>query len=330
MPLNEPDNSIPYDLILLFRTGELSHEESIRLDKWIQSNPENQDYMDDILEIQELGSELEIYQSLDPLKSWENFEKKLKGEEEIQFEKAKSRSFVLNPWALSIAASSLLMALFLGFYFHGTVLQTRSGQILSKRFPDGTFIRLDPNSRIYAGPGFWVSPRKWVMEYGEVYFSVNHNSRDPFLVRIGEDKIEDLGTRFQITKDSIHEIVEVISGKVSFYRKHNPGFLKVLGPGNIFKMDIASGQFLTQIHTDSLPQVSLKSFQFLNSNLGEVVGQIERSYQVEIEFSSPEILSRKITGSYNNPSADSLLRQIALTLNLKLSKTEKGFLLSQR
>jgi len=329
MNSNEYTQYIPYDLIIQVGTGEISEGDRGILNSWIEHNPKNREVFNEILEIHSLTGSLDIYQKLDSEKSWKNLE--IKMDENLSGKKIrKAQSIIknLNPWVLTLAASLVLFIFFSLAFFHFEELKTNTQGSLTKTFEDGTRITLKGNSAIRFRRPFWGSPRSIEMKYGDILYSVHHDNQKPFLVILGNEKVEDLGTQFQIKKDKNSEKIEVFSGKIAFYA---PNFISpevlLAGENLVFNSDL--GKVESFIKRDSMPGEESKSFRFLNSRLGEVALEIEKAYHVQIQFERPEIQVRKLTGSYTNSSPDSLLNQIGLTLNLKISKTQTGFLLSK-
>ena len=60
-----------------------------------------------------------------------------------------------------------------------------------------------------------------VLARGEALFNIRHNPQRPFVVRLGKDRIQDLGTVFNVVRDHRTLKVEVVEGAVRFRRGGN-------------------------------------------------------------------------------------------------------------
>ncbi|WP_454886914.1 FecR family protein [Sphingomonas oryzagri] len=71
-------------------------------------------------------------------------------------------------------------------------------------------------------------PHLATLDRGEALFDVKHDEAHPFAVKVGEDEVQDVGTRFDITRDPAGTRVAVAEGMVVY----NPKAEAVrLGPG---------------------------------------------------------------------------------------------------
>jgi transmembrane sensor len=72
------------------------------------------------------------------------------------------------------------------------------------------------------------NPHRATLDRGEALFDVTHNEAHPFAVKIGSDEVQDVGTRFDVTRDATGTRVAVAEGMVVY----NPKAEAVrLGPG---------------------------------------------------------------------------------------------------
>ena len=95
---------------------------------------------------------------------------------------------------------------------------TAAGEHRTVRLADGSVVTLNGNSRIWmAGAG----AREVELVRGEALFTIRHNPRQPFVLRLGEDRVEDLGTVFNVVRDDGGLRVEVADGAVRFRRGGN-------------------------------------------------------------------------------------------------------------
>jgi transmembrane sensor len=121
----------------------------------------------------------------------------------------------------AMAAAALVVTLCAGAYYanltgyapwSGEVYATRIGQHQSVRLADGTKMELNTNTRLRQI--MTRASRTVMLEQGEAYFEVTHDSSRPFVVYAGNRKITDIGTRFSVRRDGEKLEVIVAEGRV--------------------------------------------------------------------------------------------------------------------
>ena len=68
---------------------------------------------------------------------------------------------------------------------------------------------------------------------------------------------------------------------------------------------------------------------FEQTNLAEVIAELQRVYDVSIELSNPALGQMTITGAFQNKPIESVLASICLTLNLQNRKEGGKYLIFQ-
>ncbi len=77
---------------------------------------------------------------------------------------------------------------------------------------DGSIVELNTDTQLRATVN--AKERRIVLEQGEAYFQVVHDSARPFVVLVGDRRITDLGTKFSVRRDGDRVAVVVTEGKV--------------------------------------------------------------------------------------------------------------------
>jgi transmembrane sensor len=90
---------------------------------------------------------------------------------------------------------------------------TAKGQSRDIVLPDGSRIELGADSNIQIV--YRRRSRGVKLTAGEAYFKVKHDAARPFLVSVGDTRIRDLGTEFDVRRDKDQLMVSVAEGKVS-------------------------------------------------------------------------------------------------------------------
>lgn len=151
---------------------------------------------------------------------------------------------------------------------------------------DGTLVQLNAGSRI-AFPSFFNNTAREVFLQGEAYFVVAHNESKPFVVNIGDLKINVLGTKFNVTAYGYDKDISTVllEGKVSIRENSKFGFAKkevVLRPNQKASFNKTEKTILVVDEPDANNYIAWTEgwFQFRQENLVEVLKRLERYYNV--------------------------------------------------
>lgn len=168
----------------------------------------------------------------------------------------------------------------------------RSGQY-QVRLPDGSKVWLNSESQIEFPSAFITDERK-VKVKGEAYFEIAKDPAKPFRVEVEDSEIEALGTAFNINTHIYKGKVKTIltEGKI---RVSSQGASRSILPG----YEVVSGQGGVEVAEADLEEaVAWKEgyFYFNSKRLSEVLDDIARWYDVEIDIRIPLSNKRYIGG----------------------------------
>jgi len=198
-----------------------------------------------------------------------------------------------------------------------TVRTPRGGQY-EVALPDGSRVWLNAASSITYPAAFNAGERR-VMLTGEAYFEIaslwRNNKKVPFVVETDRQKIEVLGTRFNVNAydDETGIKTTLIEGKVKVTTENETVILK---PNQQFNLD-AEG--ISTKKVDVEPAIDWKNgdFLFADEDLKSVMRKIARWYNVEVIYDSEipeESLSGQISRSRN---LSEVLRMLELSGDTK-------------
>jgi len=188
-----------------------------------------------------------------------------------------------------------------GEALYNTLSTPRGGQY-QLELPDGSRVWLNAASSITYPTSF--TGRERIVEItGEAYFEVVHNEKIPFKVKAGDQLIEDIGTAFNVnayTNEPARKTT-LIEGavKIAYHDE-----IQTLRPGQ--QSVIEKNQMVVVDHADTESAVAWKNgyFHFRDASLEDLMRQIARWYDVEIEYRGT-IPERKFGGEisrHNNAS----------------------------
>ena len=194
--------------------------------------------------------------------------------------------------------------------------------------PDGSVIRLDPQSRI-AYPADFGKENRMVSLTGDAFFSIKRDTAHPFLVYAGETVTKVLGTSFRINaRENAPEIVvTVASGKVSVFTKHDfeeekagpvqSGVILTTNQEAVFLKEHAQ---LSKRPVEVPEKIEIPGrqtlFDFDNTPLGDVFALLTEAYGIEIVYDTAQLADRTLTVSLEDEPLYEKLDVICKTMRL--------------
>ncbi|HEU0227000.1 MAG TPA: FecR domain-containing protein [Arachidicoccus soli] len=152
-------------------------------------------------------------------------------------------------------------------------LTTPIGRQQKLKLSDGTLVWLNAGSSIHF-PLLFNKDIREVEITGEVYFEVVHKRKQPFIVKAGNQEIQDLGTHFDVNayRDESSIKTTLLEGRVQVNRQLlEPG--QQYSNGKITKVDAGA----------SIAWVS-GYFQFERADIKTIMRQIARWYNVKVNY----------------------------------------------
>jgi ferric-dicitrate binding protein FerR (iron transport regulator) len=159
----------------------------------------------------------------------------------------------VRSWLIAGTAAAFLIVVCIGIFGRSEndkaetmlVLFTRKRSHSNLRFPDGTSVVLNENSRISYNADFGKVRREIILE-GEAYFDVARNPGIPLIIHAGNVDIKVLGTSFNVKAYPLDKGVEtsLIRGMVEVSSKRSPERKVLLRPNEKVTIPMSEG-----IHT---------------------------------------------------------------------------------
>lgn len=200
-------------------------------------------------------------------------------------------------------------------------IQTPRGGQYQVVLPDGTKVWLNAASSLKY-PEVFVGNTRNVELTGEAYFEVSKNKAMPFHVKSKFQDVEVLGTHFNINSylDERNIKTTLLEGSV---KVSNSKSVRILKPGQQSIAGISENssiQLASEVDTDDETAWKNGLFQFNNSDLKIILTQLERWYDIKIDYTSiPDkryngMISRKVKLS-------EVLKMLEKTGNIKFEVT---------
>jgi len=185
---------------------------------------------------------------------------------------------------------------------------------------------LNAKSKVSYGEGFGKTTRE-VFLTGEAYFEVTHNANVPFIVHTEEADIKVLGTKFNVRNYSNEHRMEaaLLTGSIELTLHTDEQHKILLKPSDkiIVKKEAAGDAAITpdtgnkkvELTSIKMQDSVIVETSWLNDKMAfydkpfsEIALDLERQFDVTIEFKNKDISGYKYTGVYDEARAEDILK----------------------
>lgn len=316
------DQSKYLNLIAQHLSNSLSAEEQKELSIWVEADPSNKALMEEVSSLWKLTNEDDGSFEVNPEAAWDKIEPKLALAETDATEEVKT--IKLSPWSnlLKIAAAALILLAAAWWVFQPTTpineewiaVNSLSEQGKVVLLPDGSKITLNENTTVKYMASF--SPRQVLLE-GEGFFEVEKDPANPFEVLGQKSKTVVLGTSFNVRAYPQEEEVEVtvVTGKVAFQAQEKIEEVEILLPGDaaFFKKEALLVE-RNSTKPENATSWKTKTLNFNSTPMKEVVKNLERHFNIEIQIRNNDILNCHFSGDFNQPNLKETIEVISYAI----------------
>jgi ferric-dicitrate binding protein FerR (iron transport regulator) len=203
---------------------------------------------------------------------------------------------------------------------YNTISTPRGGQY-QLIFTDGTKVWLNAASSLRFPTNFEGKERKVELS-GEAYFEVAKNKAMPFKVKVNKMEVEVLGTHFNINSYEDESTIRttLLEGSVRINQNKNTGILK---PGQQAQTDqFGAIKIINDADLEEAIAWKEEKFQFGRADIHEVMRQVARWYDVNIEYKGT--VSSHFGGTISrNASLSQVLDMLHLTGKVKFEVKDR-------
>ena len=330
--------SYNYNILLdkYFR-GTATTEEFDALEKWIAQSPENQNLFDNAtILFEQLNSDEDTVNTFDLQKAEEKFKNHIQSSvKQKNTKNIRPKTYFWTGIAASITV--LFFITYIGWKHIQTVddneiAYTTSSNTLHKILPDSTVITLSKNSKVrYCKKE--AGQKQIIKLQGEASIDIAPKESGKVIIDAGDVYIQDIGTAFTVSAYPNEKIVtvKVNEGSVNLYTKEDKGINLTAGETGTYNK--STKQFEKAI-AQEVPQTKTQGEQteiieFKNKSLNTVIQDINRKYNTNIYINDHSLDDQKITAAFSDESLDVVLEIISEAMNIKVTKTTKGYLLEK-
>lgn len=320
------------ELLKKYLTGNLTPEESETIRLFMEAEPANREYLEQMEQIWKSSGNIREFQSIDAAKDWNSLRKRF-GFSKQPEEHHPSRQIRRMTFRIMRVAALILLVFastFLIYYYTGNgrlskmdwITVYASGQREEITLPDGSKISLNTGSRLDY-PAEFKGLKRAVKLEGEAFFDVARNEEKTFIVIVADEaSTEVLGTSFHLKEDTVKRrvLLNVLTGKVAFYPKGKKKQALVLGKDE--HAEYHNGHIQQQVSFDlNFLSWKTRTLTFDNAPLPQVLKQLGKHYHKEFHIMDTELATLALTGTYKNQKIDNVLQEISLVLDIAFEET---------
>ncbi|HEY8955927.1 FecR family protein, partial [Chitinophaga sp.] len=236
---------------------------------------------------------------------------------EIRKQAIKQRPRV-TAWRMAAALLLLLGAVALYFVLRPpghksaplVIRQTTTG-IYRDTLPDHSLVVLNNHSSIKYLPG----ETRQIQLTGEAWFNVTSDPLKPFIVSVGDLRIEVLGTAFNVRQLPGAIEIAVSSGAVKVSRGDTAITVRA---GQQLSYDISTQRFsMVNTFNPNETGYATRVFNFENASLKEIIAQLEKAYGIKVTLENERLGNCTMSSAFENKPIQYVFEVISITLNVQ-------------
>ncbi|UZO80145.1 FecR domain-containing protein [Aquimarina sp. ERC-38] len=310
--MNENYSNINDTTLYRYLEESTSAQEKTQVENWIESSDTNRAQFEEVKKIWELSTITEDFEQLDTDTSWNSVQQRILEKEGLHGKKSKFSML----WKVA-AVLILLFSVSIPFlYNRSTTLVADS----TKEFvlPDNSQVWLKKGSQLTYHKTFNDATREVALE-GEGYFIVKKNKEKPFSIQLGPTTTTVLGTEFNLKKQDQTDMVSLtlIEGSVQFA---NDKESKLIKPGETITTTSNGKLSVSSTSNPNVDSWRTKILKFEQTELSQVIQNIVNTYDTKIEIANKELLSCKLTATFEKQSIDEVIEALVLLYQFSVEK----------
>jgi transmembrane sensor len=202
--------------------------------------------------------------------------------------------------ATGFAVAALGAVMLYQFLPRYTTYSTAIGGHKTLALGDGSQVELNTDTVVRVAD---VSgQRKVVLEKGEAFFQVKHDSNRPFIVMAQGHRITDLGTKFLVRENEDQTEIALVEGRARFDDKDRDGKLRslVLAPGDVVSATADSVSLTRKTVALLGNELGWRRgvLVFKHTVLGEAVEEFNRYNARKLVIADPAVARLEIRGTF--------------------------------
>jgi transmembrane sensor len=210
--------------------------------------------------------------------------------------------------------------------------RTAIGGIKAVPMKDGSTVTLNTDSNIRVALS--DTERRVDLDKGEAFFEVAKDLHRPFVVRVGDERVIAVGTKFSVRREADDVRVIVTEGHVRVERAvaHQQAAAALLSKGSV----AVAGAAGVLVQDEALPDVEerlswrLGFVVFHETRLSDAVAELNRYNERQIAIDDPALGLMRIGGHFRSNNAEGFVRLLAEALPIRVENKDDRIVLHQQ
>jgi len=245
------------------------------INSWLRLSSDNQEDIDLLDSIWEASADYEPTVDFDTTQALSKFKNSINTQPTPEIIKLKPRFSGILKFAASLTVFAVASFFVLNMLSPKSIANNGS-DISVVSLEDGSKLWLSPNTELEYDKNFNKDHR--TMEFaGKAFFDVAKNADLPFIVNMGDQSIEVLGTSFNLTYRGEDVILEVLTGVVKFRDSKNQENIAKAGQSIAYDAALNTAS-LSEIQSANTFSWKERSLSFNSTPLKQVFIDLENYY----------------------------------------------------
>ncbi len=316
---------VDWELLASYLSGNATDLERIKVQKWLGESEANKTTFQKAEKVWNASQNAE-FANVNVGTAWNKVNSKAGLTRAIHPRFISGTSF---QYLLRIAAILTIgfIAWFLIRNFNTSIIVTSGQSVKQLALNDGSQVTLNHSSQFQYPKKFKGNTREVFLK-GEAFFNIARNPQKPFIIHTENTQIKVLGTSFNVHSD-IAGNVEVIvnTGTVSVTSEKTKQNV-VLHKDEKAVFNAAKSEISKGMNTDmNYLSWKTKKFIFHEAVLKDVFDKIESVYNIRFIVKNSGLNNCRLTATYDNLSADEIVKMLGLTFGLKISWQSNAYVI---
>ena len=211
-----------------------------------------------------------------------------------------------------------------------TVYDAPAGQTRDLQLSDGTKVRLNAGSRISVHID--QAMRRVQMADAEAVFDVAHDSKRPFLIRVGDQEVRVVGTQFNLRRRDGRVELTVRRGVVEVRPLGDESATprRVTVGQQLVHVEGAAGSLIRAADTDEAFGWTADRLVYRNAPLGEVAADLQRRYARPVRVADAATAQIRFSGVLTLDDEAAVLRRLTAFAPVDARRAGDGAVVLQK
>jgi transmembrane sensor len=196
---------------------------------------------------------------------------------------------------------------------------------------DGSQIEMNTDTALRLGDA--GTQRTVTLEKGEAFFQIKHDSKHPFVVRVANDRIVDLGTKFSVRTDGDRVQVALVEGlaRVDNFGAGGKRSSTLLKPGDVAVATALSISVSKKSQPELTNQLAWRRgvLVFNNAALADVAAEFNRYNRQKIIIADRAVGRRTINGAFQANDLEAMTNIAREVFGLRVERRNDEILISR-